>query len=124
MNYRDNKAKRCHLKNLTCTGTLRQVLICQRLPPLLGFCLGWPSSFVGSDLLRHRVLNFCRILSPTGLSTPHPLSATLCLHTFYFTQGRGEREGEGRGEPERRLEGQQFLKLVEITNMTDCISSL
>ncbi len=30
----------------------------------------------------------------------------------------------GRVKPERRLEGQQFIKLGRNTNMTDCISSL
>ncbi len=35
------KAKCLHLKKLTCKGTLRQVFICLRPPPLLGFCLGW-----------------------------------------------------------------------------------
>jgi hypothetical protein len=38
-----------------------------------------------------------------------------------FTQGRGEGR---RVEPERRLEEQQFTKLGENTNTTDCISSL
>jgi hypothetical protein len=32
--------------------------------------------------------------------------------------------GGGRVEPERRLVWQQFTKLGENTNMTDCISSL
>ncbi len=51
------------------------------------------------------------------------------LHTVYvysiqytvylFTQGRG-----GRVEQERRLVGQQFTKLLENTNMTDCTSRL
>jgi hypothetical protein len=40
---------------------------------------------------------------------------------YLFTQGR---RGEGRDEPERRLEGQQFTQLVENTNMDDCIASL
>ncbi len=34
---------------MICKGTLRQVFICLRPPPLLGFCLGWSSNFVGSD---------------------------------------------------------------------------
>jgi hypothetical protein len=32
--------KHCHLKKLTCEGTLRQVFICLKTPALLGFCLG------------------------------------------------------------------------------------
>jgi hypothetical protein len=45
---------------------------------------------------------------------------------YLFTKGRGKGgEGEkGRVQPERRLEGQQYTKLVENTNMTDSISSL
>jgi hypothetical protein len=37
-----------YLKKLTCKGTLRQMFICLRPPPLLGFCLGWSTNFVGS----------------------------------------------------------------------------
>ncbi len=36
----EGKAKCRHLKKLTCKGTLRQVFICLRHSPLLGFCLG------------------------------------------------------------------------------------
>jgi hypothetical protein len=35
INYKDSKAKCRHLKKLTCKGTLRQVFICLRPPPLL-----------------------------------------------------------------------------------------
>ncbi len=37
----ESNTKCCHLKKLTCTGTLRQVFNCLRPPLLLGFCLGW-----------------------------------------------------------------------------------
>jgi hypothetical protein len=40
---------------------------------------------------------------------PHPLPATHYLYKLYFDTGKGE--GVGRVKPERRLEGQQFLKL-------------
>jgi hypothetical protein len=36
-----NNAKCRYLKKFTCKGTLRQVFICLRPPPLIGFCLGW-----------------------------------------------------------------------------------
>ncbi len=36
-------------KKFTSEGTLRQVFICLRPPPLIGFCLGWSSSIVGSE---------------------------------------------------------------------------
>jgi hypothetical protein len=45
----ENNAKCCYIKIFTCKGTLRQVFICMRPPPLLGFCLGWCSNFVGSE---------------------------------------------------------------------------
>ncbi len=64
-------------KKFTCKGTLRQVFICVRPPPLLGFCLGGKRNFVGSESGQiHRVLNSCRIWSPTGHNTPQPLPAT------------------------------------------------
>jgi hypothetical protein len=55
------------------------------------------------------------------------------LHTVYVytrtvrilnTYSHREWGGGERVEPERRLEGQQFTKVVENTNMTDCISGL
>ncbi len=49
INYIDTKAKCRHIKKLTCKGTLRQVFICLRPPPLLGFCLGRFSNFVDSE---------------------------------------------------------------------------
>ena len=45
----EGNAKCLHLKKSTCKGTLRQVFICLRSPPLLGYCLGWCSNIVGSD---------------------------------------------------------------------------
>jgi hypothetical protein len=44
----DTKAKCRHIKTLTCKETLRQVIICLRPSPLLGFSLGCCSNFVGS----------------------------------------------------------------------------
>jgi hypothetical protein len=38
----------CHLTKLTCKVTLRQVFICLRPPPLLDYCFGKSSNFVGS----------------------------------------------------------------------------
>jgi hypothetical protein len=46
-------------------------------------------------LVRKRVLNSCRIWSPTGLNTPHPFPATYSLYILYFDWG------EGRVEPQR-----------------------
>ncbi len=86
INYTDTKAKCHHLKNWPVWGCLAILY-----------------------LVRYRVLNSCRIWSPTGLC-PH----TVCIYCT-LTQGRGE--GGGRVEPEKRLEGQQFTKL------TECIST-
>jgi hypothetical protein len=48
--YKDTTAKCRHLIKLPCKGTLRQVFICLRPSPLLGFCLGWSTSnSVGSE---------------------------------------------------------------------------
>jgi hypothetical protein len=58
------------------------------------------------NLVRYRVK---LLQNPTGINTPHPISATHCLYILYFDTGEGGR-GE-RVEPERRLEGHQFTKL-------------
>ncbi len=55
---------------------------------------------------------------------PHipPLHCTYTVRLYnLITLGKGE---GGRVEPERRLKGQQFTKVIRNTNMTDCISSL
>ncbi len=75
INYKDTKAK-CHIKKIYCKGTLRQVLICLRPPPLLGFCLGWSSNFAGSEYGQMQSVNSCRIWSSTGLNI-FPCSHTL-----------------------------------------------
>ncbi len=50
---------------------------------------------------------------------------THCIRVYSILIRTGKGGGGGRVEPERRLEGQQFTKLVENTNMTDdTISSL
>jgi hypothetical protein len=81
------------------------------------FCLGWFSNFVGSKSGQS--------LTPAeyGLqhnSTPPPHSHTLpvCIYCT-FTLGRW-----GVGEVREKVEGQEFTRGVENTNMTDCISSL
>ncbi len=53
---------------------------------------------------------------------PPPHTALWCI--LYSTYIIIHTRKEGRVEPERKLEGQQFTKLVENTNMTVCISSL
>ncbi len=91
---KQHRHQRKNLKKLTCKGTLRQVFICLRSLPLLGFCLRWssnlhPVSYWVKKLLQKTVYN--RTQHP-----PPPPSHTVCI---YCTLTRG------RVEPERRLEG-------------------
>jgi hypothetical protein len=90
----ESNAKCRHLKKFTCKGTLQQVFICLRPPPLLGFCMGWSSKFVGSEsgqiqsvkLLQNMVSN------TTQHPTPPP-SHTLSVYNFDTGKGGGS---EGR----------------------------
>jgi hypothetical protein len=47
--YIDTEAKCRHLKTLACKWNLQQVFIFLRPLPILDFCLGWCSNFVGSE---------------------------------------------------------------------------
>ncbi len=95
-----------HLKQLTCKGTLRQGFICLRPPPLLGFCLGWCSNFVGSESGQIQSVKLLQNMVRVSNRTPPPPLHTVYVYTVYlFTRGGG------RVEPERRLEGQQVTKL-------------
>jgi hypothetical protein len=41
------------------------------------------------NLVRYRVLNYCRIWSPTGLNTPTPSQPfTVCTYLLYFDTGK------------------------------------
>ncbi len=107
--YVDTKSKMSSSKKLTCKRTLRQVFICLRPPPLLRFCLGWSSNFVGSKSGQKQSVKLLQNLVSTGYKPPPPLPATHCLYILYFDTGKGEggRESWTREE----LEGQQFTKL-------------
>jgi hypothetical protein len=77
-------------KQCQITLTLRQVFICQRPPPILGFCLGSVGFLLVLNLVRNRVLNSCRRWSPTQLNNPPPLPATYCQCILCtLTLGRG-----------------------------------
>jgi hypothetical protein len=58
-------------------------------------------------------------LSEAQTPYPSPLKHRIRVYSILITQG-----GEGEVEPETRLEGQQFTKLVEKTSMIDCISCI
>jgi hypothetical protein len=97
-NYID-QSKMSSSKKLTCKGTLRQVFICLRLPPLLGFCLGWSSNFVGSESVQIQSVILLQNMVFNRTPHPRPLPATHCLFILYFDTGKG---GEGGGELNQR----------------------
>jgi hypothetical protein len=85
------------------------------------FFAGWCRNFVGSESgQKQSVKNSCRIWSTTQLNTPPPPPLRACLYIMYVYFGKGG----GVGEVREKVEGQQFTREVEITYMTDCISSL
>ncbi len=84
-------AKCCYLKKLTCKGNLLHAFT-----SLLGFYLGWQGNFV-PNLVRYRVLNYCRIRTPTQLNNPppppsHKLSVYNVLWLWKGGGGRWTRE--------------------------------
>jgi hypothetical protein len=97
INYIDTKAKCRHLNKLTCKGTRVQVFICSRLPPLLGFCLGWSSNFVGFEPGQIQSIKLVQTWSPTRLNTPYHLSAHTARIYSTLTQERGGRVEKVRG---------------------------
>ncbi len=48
-------------------------------------------------MVRMRVVNSCRIWSPTQLNTPHPVPATYCLYLLWCWEGRRGGAGKVRG---------------------------
>ncbi len=74
-------------KKIFCKGTLRQVFI---LPSYV-FVWGGVAIWLVLNLVLYRVLNSCRIWSPTGLNIPNPTpSHTLSVYTvLYFDTGNG-----------------------------------
>ncbi len=86
------------------------------------FCLGWCSNFVSSESIQKKNVKFLQICSTTQLNSQHPPPpppppATHCLYILYVYFGKG-------GEVKEKVEGQQYTRGVENTNMTDFISSL
>ncbi len=70
-------------------GTLRQLFICLRLPPLLGFSLGRSSNFVGSESRQIQSIKLLQIMVSNRTQHPPP-SHTLPVYTVLW-HGRGER---------------------------------
>jgi hypothetical protein len=71
--------------------------------------LEWCSSFVGSESGQKQ--SVCRIWSTTQLNTPPPT-----LSPPFGGKGEG-------GEVIEKLDGQQYTRGIENTNMTGCIFS-
>ncbi len=85
----ESNAEYRYLKKLTCKGTLQQVFICLRPPPLPSFCLGWQGNFVGSECGQIQSVNLLQNMVSNSPHHPHPLPATHCLYILYFDFGRG-----------------------------------
>jgi hypothetical protein len=99
--YINTKAKCCHLKKFTCKGILRQVFICLRPPPLVGFCLGWSSYFVGSEF--GQIQSVKPLQNMVSKRTQHPqppASHTLSVY-IYCTLTQDGGGGGRRVEPEK-----------------------
>ncbi len=115
-------------KKMTCKWTLRQLFICLRPPPLLGFCLGVLQQFcrfwIWSDT--HSSVKLLQNMLSNTTNIPPPPRYTHCnriyfLYTHICTYSH--RKG-GRVEPERRGEGNRgefrSQSWFEYTNMTEC----
>ncbi len=85
--------------------------------PLQGFVLGGVAILQVLNLVRYRVLNSCRIWSPTRLNTPPPSKPhTVYLYCTFDTGKRGRGEGELNQKEGQR--GNSSQSWVENTNMT------
>ncbi len=92
-------------EKLTCKGTLGQVFICLRAPPLQGFCFGRTSNFVVSESGQ---IQECKLPAEYGLQLkPIPRGE--------LNQREGERGNRGEYKSQ---------SWVEITNMTECTQDI
>ncbi len=91
----DTNSKCRHLKKLTCIGTSRQVFICLRPPPLLGYCLGWSINFVGSESGQIQSVKLLQNVVSNRTQYPLPLPAIHCLyiHVHYCILNTGKVRG-------------------------------
>ncbi len=91
---------------------------------LLVFLFGWCSYFVGSQSGQKQSAKLLQNMVYNTTQHPPPPTATHCLDILYVDFGKGGGVGWGGGEVREKVEGQQFTRVVENTNMTDCISIL
>ncbi len=89
------------------------MIICLRPPPLLGFCLGWSSNFVGSETGQIQSVKLLQNMVTNRTQHPHPLPATHCLYQCCGS-GSGIRDpglgasltpGSGMGESQHQDPG-------------------
>ncbi len=73
-------------KNLT----FRQVFICLRPPPLLGFCLGWSNNFVGSESCQIQSVKLLLYVYGLQQDSAPPTPSSHFLSVCALTQRRGE----------------------------------
>jgi hypothetical protein len=83
------------------------MFICLRPPPLLFFCLGWSSNFVGSESGQIQSVKLLQDMVSKKTQHPPPPKPQTAFIYCNFKRGKGG----GGVEPERRLEEQQFTKL-------------
>ncbi len=108
INCTDTKAK-CHLiKKIDLYRDFAVGIYLSEAHPLLGFCSGWSSNFVGSESGQIHIQMFMQNIVSNRTQYPHSLPATHCLYTLYFGTEKGVSR---RVATERRIEGQQFTKL-------------
>ncbi len=79
-------------KKFTCKGTLRQVFICLRPPPLLGFRLGLSSNFVGSESGQIQSVKLLQNMVSNTTQQPPPVpNHTLSVCVLWHREGEGGR---------------------------------
>jgi hypothetical protein len=84
-------------KEFTCKGTLRQVFIRLRPPPLLGFWLGWSSIFVGSESGQIQSVKLLQNNVSDRTQHPHPLLVIHFLYILHFDTGKGVKVNQREG---------------------------
>jgi hypothetical protein len=97
INYVDTKAKFRHLKKCSWKGTFQQVFVRLRPPPLLSFCLGWSSNFVGSEIQSVKLLqNMVSNRNSTPPPTPsHSHALSVCTVLWHRGGGGELKQREG-----------------------------
>jgi hypothetical protein len=83
------------------------------------FCSGRCGNFVGSESGQKQSVKLLQNMVYNTTQHPPPSTAAHCLYILYIYFGKG-----GGGEVREKVEGQQFTRGVENTNITDCMSSL